>query len=185
MTGTLTRNTDPHQEPAQHRPEAGAAGEAGGPDGDGRPALLVVVEHVADQGEGRGRQRGAGHAEQGPGGDEEFGGVGVGRQDGRHAEQAGADEQDLPAAYPVAQRPHRDHGSGQQEGVDVHDPELLRAAGLQVGAQARQREEQRRHVHGDQQCGKHEHGEADPLAPAGSCSVVDHAAIIRTSYKFV
>jgi hypothetical protein len=55
------------------------------------------------------------------------------------------------AADPVAERAHRDQQPGQQEAVDVRDPEELRAGRFEVGAQLRQRQIENREVHRVQQ----------------------------------
>ena len=54
------------QEPAGERADRRPGGEAGDPDRDRERALPVVLEHVADQGERRRRQRRAGDAQQRP-----------------------------------------------------------------------------------------------------------------------
>ena len=46
-----------------------------------------------------------------------------------------ADQEQSAAADPVAQRAHRDQKAGDEEAVDVHDPEQLGAARAQVGAE--------------------------------------------------
>ena len=56
---------DSSRKAACQRPDGGASREAGGPHPDGEGALIRVEEHVADQREGGGRQRGSGAAEHG------------------------------------------------------------------------------------------------------------------------
>src|SRR5919106_571504 len=68
ITGSAGRNTEPHQ-----KPDRGSGGEAGDPHADREGALRRVVEHVADQGERRRRQRRPGDPEQRPGGDQHLG----------------------------------------------------------------------------------------------------------------
>ena len=93
------------------------------------------------------------------------------------AERAGADQEQAAAADPVAQRPHRDQQPGDQEAVDVHDPQQLRAARLQVLAQRRQREVEHGQIHRVDQARKRDHGEADPLAaPGPGRTVYRHAS---------
>lgn len=65
-TGQLTRvHVILQQDAAHHGAEGAAVHETHGPDGDGHRALVGQREHVADQGERRGRQGGSGHAQQG------------------------------------------------------------------------------------------------------------------------
>ena len=65
--------------------------------------------------------------------------LGARRERGEHrrdAERRGADQQQAAAADPVAERAHRDQRPGDEEPVDVDDPQQLRAARLQVRAEA-------------------------------------------------
>ena len=50
----------------------------------------------------------------------------VRREEGRRAERDGADEQQPTPADPVADRAHREEQPGEDEPVDVEDPQLLR-----------------------------------------------------------
>ena len=68
---------------------------------------------------------------------------------------------------PVPQRPHGDHEPSDQEAVAIGDPQLLDAARVQVGAQPRERQEQRRDVHRDQQRLQGEQRQPDPLPASG------------------
>ena len=57
--------------------------------------------------------------------------LGAGRERGEHrgrAERRSADQQQLAAADAVAERAHGDQGAGDQEAVDVDDPQQLGAA---------------------------------------------------------
>jgi hypothetical protein len=70
ITDTASRNTEPpperrEQQPTRQWPDGGAGREARGPHPDGEGALIRVSEHVADQREGGGRQRGPGDVEHG------------------------------------------------------------------------------------------------------------------------
>ena len=56
---------DSSRKAACQRPDRSASREGGGPHPDGEGVLLRVEEHVADQREGGGRQRGSGAAEHG------------------------------------------------------------------------------------------------------------------------
>ena len=60
-----------------------------------------------------------------------------GRQDRGDSKGGGADQEQPPPPDSVAQRAHGDQRSGDQESVDVENPEQLSAAGLQVGADVR------------------------------------------------
>ncbi len=145
----------------------GRAGRGGGaPDADGEAALPGVGEDVADQREGGRHQGGAGHAEQGAGDDHHLGAGRVGVQDRDGAEGGGADEEQLLAAYAVTEGAHGDQESGDDEGVDVADPQQLGAGRLQVLAEGGCGEAEDRGVDRDQQHGQDEHGEREPAAAA-------------------
>src|SRR5438093_613462 len=81
---------------------------------------------------------------------------------------AAANQEKPAAADAIAQRAHRDQRSGDQEAVDVHDPQELRAAGLQRRTQLGHRQVQDRQVHGVEQARQGDDGESDPLA---ACSL--------------
>jgi hypothetical protein len=134
-----------HQPPEQgaDRP---AHREAGDPYGDRGLALLWVEEHVADQGQCRGREGRPGQPEQRAGRDQHLGATRERGQHGRHPERDGTDHQQ-PPADPIAQRSHRDQGPRDHEPVDVDDPEQLRAGGPQVLADLRYRQVQDGEVH--------------------------------------
>ena len=61
-----------------------------------------------------------------------LGAVRVGGEHRGRAERGGADQQQPAAADPVAERAHRDQQAGEDEAVDVEDPQLLGGARLQV-----------------------------------------------------
>ncbi len=144
----------------------GRAGRGGGaPDADGEAALPGVVEDVADQREGGRHQGRAGHAEQGPGDDHHLGAGRVGVEDRDGAEGGGSDEEQLLSAYAVAEGAHGHQESGDDEGVDVADPQQLGAGGLEVLTEGGRGEAEDRGVDRDQQHGQDEHGEREP-APA-------------------
>ena len=71
------------------------------------------------------------------------------------------------AADAVAERAHGDQGAGDQEAVDVDDPQQLGAAGLEVRAEARHRQVQHGQVHGIKHARQGKHGEPNPLAAPG------------------
>ncbi len=153
---------------AEERSDRAADRVAGDPDGDGDRALSLVVKHVANQGQGRGRQRRAGDAEQRAGRDQHAGAVGERGDDRGGPERGRPDHQQLAAADPVSQRAHRDQRPGDQEAVDVDDPQELGGAGLQVGAQSRHGQVQHRQVHRVEDAWQGNHREADPLAAGRS-----------------
>lgn len=64
MAGHPSGKSGPWQTPPQQRADGAAGGQASDPHADGDTALVRVVEHVADEGECRQRQRSCGHAEQ-------------------------------------------------------------------------------------------------------------------------
>ena len=82
------------------------------------------------------------------------------------------DEQQAAGADPVGQPAHRDQHPGEQERVDVEDPQLLGGAGVQVAAHRGQRDVEDADVDRDQQRGEGEHGEADPVAAGRRGSLV-------------
>ena len=141
--------------------------EAGDPHADGELALVLVVEHVADQGHGGRRQRRAGDAEQCPHRDQHLCTVRPGRDQRSGGERRRAGEQQLAAADAVAERAHRDQEAGHQEAVDVDDPQQLRCGRFQLGADGRQRQVEHREVHRVDHARQREHAQADPLAAGG------------------
>jgi hypothetical protein len=75
-----------------------------------------------------------------------------------------ADQEQAPAADPVAERAHRDQRAGDHESIDVDDPQELRAARLQIGAEVRHRQMQHGEIHGVEEAWKGDHDQPDPLA---------------------
>lgn len=123
------------QESAEQRSEGATHREAGHPHTDGDGALRGVVEHVADQGQRRGHQGRARDTEQCPGHDQHLGAVGERGECRGDAEGGGAGHQQLAPPDPVTEGAHGDEQAGDQESVDVHDPQQLRRAGPQVRCQ--------------------------------------------------
>jgi len=72
----------------------------------------------------------------------------------------------LAAAHAVAERAHGDQEPGEDEAVDVDDPQQLRAAGSEIFGEERHGEAEHRHVDGDEQHGEHQHGERPALLGA-------------------
>ncbi len=154
------------QEPADDRADRRTGGGGGAPDADGEAAFARVVEEVPDQGEGGGHQGGARDAEQRPGEDHQLGRVRVGVEHGYRAERRGAHEQDPLAADAVAEAAHGDEQTGDDEGVDVADPEQLGAGRGEVLTDVGGRETEHGRVDGHQQHGQHEDGQRQPAAGA-------------------
>ena len=155
------------QQPADQRADSGSGGEARDPHADREGALGRVVEHVPDQGERRRRKRRPGDPEQRPSGDQHLGARRERREHRGEAERARADQEQAAATDPVTQGAHRDQQAGDQEPVDVDDPEQLSAARLEVLAERGEREVQHREVHGVDRARKGDHREPEPLAAPG------------------
>src|SRR5262249_41149392 len=83
------------------------------------------------------------------------------------AEDHRAEEEQPAPADPVAEVAHRDQHAGDEEAVDVDDPEQLTAGRVEVGADARQGEVEDREVHGVEDAGQRDGREPYPLAAAG------------------
>ena len=105
-----------HQPAAEDRAERGAAGEAGGPDGDGQPAPVGVRKDVADQGQGGRHQHGAEETQPGAPGNQPFGAGGKGCGGRNRGKASGADSSSrrrpiLSPRLPMAtRRPARTRG---------------------------------------------------------------------------
>jgi hypothetical protein len=101
----------PPEELQQHAAHQGADHtahrEAGNPHANGELALVLVVEHVADQGHRGRRERCAGDAQQRAHRDQHLGTAGERRDDRCDPERA--DQQQLATADAVPQRAHGDH----------------------------------------------------------------------------
>ena len=164
------------QDPAQRRTQRAPRGVAGDPNPDRDATLPRVVEHVADQRERRGRQRGPGQPQQRARRDQHGRAGRECGEEGRGPERGGADQQQPAPANPVPQVAHGDQPSCDQEPVDVHDPEELGARGPQVGGERRHREVEHGQVHGVQQARQRDDGQAEPLLaprPRGDRSAHD------------
>ena len=125
------------------------------------------MEHVADERERRGCQRGAGHAQDRARHDQHRGIGGEGGEDRSEAKGQGADHQQFAPADAVAEIAHDDERAGDEEAIDVDDPQKLRGAGLQLFAQLRHRQIEDHEVHRIDEAGQRNDGEADPFAAAG------------------
>ena len=174
ITGTPSRKTEPHQAnsstaPPASGPIAAPDAVARRPHADRERALARVLEEPADQGQRRRRDHRARQSEQRAGRDQQPGAGRERGQDGEAGERRGADHQHAARADAVAERAHRDQRARDHEPVDVDDPQQLRAARLEVGADRRQREIEHVEVHRVDQAGERDHGEAEPVA-AGSSS---------------
>jgi hypothetical protein len=158
------------QEPADDGSDGGARRCHRSPDADGEAPLPRVVEEVADQGEGGRHQGGAGDTEQGPRQNHHLGRLGVGVEHGDRTEGGGSAQQQLLAADAVTEAAHGDQEPGDDEGVDVTDPEQLGTGRFEVLAEERGREAQHGGVDGHQQHGEDEYGQRDP--PPGAVQLV-------------
>ena len=117
--------------------------------------------------------------EQGAGGDQHLGTGGKSGEQRRQAEQGCADQHELAAADAIAERAHGEQRAGNQEAVNVDDPEQLRARGRQIAADCRYREVQHGQVHGVEQRRQEDHGEADPLSSPGlGCGHLLHETVL-------
>ena len=177
--GTAPRRLDSRGFDA--KTQRGAGRKARDPDCDGTAPLGLVVEHVADQRERRGCERGAREPEDRPRHDELRGTGRESRQQRGCAEGRRARHQQAAPADAVAQRAHGHQRAGDQEAVDVEHPQQLGRAGLELLRELRHREVQHRQVHGVDQAGQRQHGEADPFPGAGPGGRGGgrHAAIVR------
>ncbi len=150
------------QHPADDRADGRARGGHGAPDADGEAAFARVVEEVADEGEGGRHQGGTGDAEQRPGRDHHRGAGRIGVEHGDRAERHGPAEEQLLASDAVAEAAHGDQEAGDDEGVDVADPQQLGAGRPQVLTEERGGQAEDGGVDGDEQHGQDEDGEGDP-----------------------
>ncbi len=127
MTGTLIRNTAPHQKCARIRPPNTGPMTAPAeklatqmPMANARSCgsrnMLRMSESVD------GASVAAGETLQCARDDQHLGAGRVGGEDRGDAERRGADEQHLAAPDPVAERAHGDQRAGDHEAVDVDDP---------------------------------------------------------------
>ena len=155
------------QHPADDRPDGDPGGQGGRPDRDRLGAVGLVVEQVADEGEGRRHEGRPGDPEHRSGGDEHLGRLRISREERRRAERHRADEQQPAAADPVADRAHREEQAGEDEPVDVEDPQLLGGGRLEVLGDERHREEEDGHVHRRDEDRQDQHRQWDPLAASG------------------
>ncbi len=80
-------------------------------------------------------------------------------------EARGAAEQELAAADAIPERAHGDEQAGDQEAVDVDDPEQLRARRRSSALIRGIGEVEHGQVHRVDERGQREHGETDPFAP--------------------
>ncbi len=153
---------------ADERADDRADGKATDPDSDRGGPLPRVAEQVHDQGQCGRCQRGAGDAEERACRNERRGARGVRGEDRRGAERRRTAQQEPPAADAVSQRAGGDEQAGDQEAVDIHDPQLLSAGGTEVRGQVWQREQHDEGVERDEKRRQGQHGEANPLPPAGA-----------------
>src|SRR5687767_11129738 len=98
-------------------------------------SLMLVVEHVSDQSERRRHQCRACNTEQRPRGDQHPRARRESGECGSGAECTGAHEKKFSPSDAVAESAHRYERSSNQEPVYVDDPEQLRAARREIGAE--------------------------------------------------
>ena len=145
-----------------HRADGRSACERRRPHADGLRPGHGVGEHVADQRQARRQEGCATDAHDGAGSDERAR-VGGECCDSRgDAEEAGADEQQLASTEPVAEIAHRDQQAGDEEAVDVDDPQLLCGRGGEFGAQCGDRQVQDGEVHGHQKDRQRQYCQSQP-----------------------
>ena len=119
---------------------------------------MGIVEHVADQGQRGRRQRRTRDPEQRAARDQHLGRP---RKRGDHRgepERCGADEEQPAAADPIAEGSHRNQRSRDEESVDVDDPQQLRAAGVEIGAQPGHGKIEHGEIHGVEQAWQSDDG---------------------------
>ena len=137
--------------------------EARGPDPECGRALTGVAEHDADQRQRRRHERGAREPQQTSRCDQHRR---ARRERGQHrgqAESGGADQQEPAAADTVAERPHRQQRTGDEERVAVDDPQQLGVGRPEIRRELRNREVEHMGVHRNQQAGQHQKAEPRPF----------------------
>ena len=133
------------------------------PDTDCLGALTRVDEDRADQTEGGRHQRCTGNTLQHAGGNEHLGTDSESGDDRGETEADCADQEQFSPTDPVAERTHGDEQTGEHERIDVDDPQQLRAARLEVGADERKRKIEHRAVDCDEQHSKGKDYQARPV----------------------
>ncbi len=155
------------QNTADDRAHRASAGERRGPNADRATALAGVREHVGDERQARRQQGRAADAHQGARRDQDAGRGSEGRDDRGDAEEAGAGEQDATTPHAVADVAHRDEQSGDEEPIDVENPQLLGRGRRERVGDRRNGEVQHRDVHRDQEHREGEHGQSQPRSSVG------------------
>jgi hypothetical protein len=128
---------------------------------------IGVGEQGADQGQGGRHEGRARDPEHRPRRDEGARRAGERRDHRGDGERRAADQEQAPPPDAVAERAHGDQEPGDHEAVDVHRPELLGRAQVEVGAHRGERQVEHAHVEREQQGRQGEDREADPGAPWG------------------
>ncbi len=156
------------EEAAEDRSDGCADGGHRAPHADGDRPLAPVGEDLAqDRQRGRHDHRAA-DAEQGAG-DHQRLRVGGQRGGGRgRAEQAVPQQEDAPAAHPVAERAEEDEQGRRDQRIDVHDPQQFHRPGTQVLGDRRHRHVQDGGVQRDEQQADAEHDQYGPAVGAAS-----------------
>ena len=139
ITGTLTRNTEPHQKCSSRKPEATGRWRRHRRRCRPRWRWPWGARGREDVGEDRqrgGHDEGGGEAHERPGGDDLVEDVGDGGQAGADEEQDEADLQGALAAEAVAEGAGGEEQPGEDEGVGVDHPLQGGGGGVEVAGQA-------------------------------------------------
>ena len=153
------------EEAAEHRSDRPAGGVRRDPEPDRGRALLRIEEHREDQRQRRRRDGRAGDPHDGSAGDEHLRALREGGEQRRQREERGTAQEELPAADPIPEGAHRDEQAGDEEAVDVDDPQQLRARRSQLCADSWDGEVEHGQVHRVDERREGEHAEPDPLPP--------------------
>ncbi len=132
---------------AEERTDYATDRVAGNPHADGERPLMLIEEHIADQRQGGRCDRRTCDAKQRARRDQHSSASRIRRDNRGDSEGDGSEKQQSTPAYPVAQRAHRDQRTGDEEPVDVENPQQLRAGGFQVRAQMGHSQVQHCEVH--------------------------------------
>ena len=150
------------EESADDRPGGGAQGGGGAPNPDGGVAFLHVGEGGAQQRQGGGHHGGGANAEEGSGGDEDFGVGGEGGHECGNAENTEADFEHAAMTDLIPQGSGAEQEAGQDQGIHVDDPQCFQAGGVQAGFQCWERGVQDGVIDADHKEAKGDNPKEDP-----------------------
>ena len=139
------------QDAAKDGTEGCPTGCHGSPDTDGKVALSLILERMADDGQRRGHHHGRANGERDAACDQHLRRRGKGRQQRCHAKDQKTAKKHHPWTEPVAERTRGGKQTRNRQRIGVDDPELLGRRGAQFGGQPRQGGIKHRHVNDDQQ----------------------------------